>query len=438
MEKTGIEAAEIGVIGVDCQSSALIPVSAEGDVLHPAMIWADRRAVAEKRWIDANIGQDTIGKITGNYNHESNVAPKLLWLKNNRPDIYAKTDRVLNAAGYIVHCLTGEFSCNISEGGLSQMFDIHCGDWSDELIAAYGLDRDKLPPIYDCFAIVGGLTRKAADELNIAPGTKVVAGSMDAVACGLGCGMVNEGDAFITGGTVTAMGTCSLKPEGSTSLHRYHHIVPGTWCNMAGVDFGGGSYRWFRDQFMRETDERDAYCVMDRLAADVPIGAGKLLYMPTLVGQRCPQWDSNMRGLFFGISPNHTKSHFIRALLEGNAYAVKEICELNDACGIASREITIAGGFAKSALWMKIFSDALGIPLYKAECEEATVLGNMMTAAYGVGLLSSFEDVKKIVKKHRIACDEANHEAYNKVYQVYKTLYPSLKDGFKDLAELNL
>lgn len=437
LQKANVGLADISVIGVDSQSSSMIPISKLGEVLYPAMIWTDKRAVAEKEWVDSHIGQDKISSITGNHNDESNVALKVMWLKNNYPEVYSKTDMVLNAAGYIVYRLTGKFTTNISEGGLTQMFDVRAGEWSDELIDMYGLDKNKLPNIYNCYDVVGGITVEASELLNIAAGTKVVAGAMDAVACGLGCGVVNNGDSFITGGTVTAMGICSYSPNINDAVHVYHHIVPGTWCNVAGVDFGGGSFRWFRDQFMQESLEGTAYDDMNKLAQKVPLGAEKLMYMPTLVGQRCPQWDGNMRGLFFGISPSHTKGHFIRALMEGNAYAVKEICELNKEQGIVSKEITIAGGIAQSELWMNIISDCLGLPLYKAKCEEATALGNMLNAAYGVGIISSFSQVKDIIEKRRVAYSEDNNVLYDKMYKVYKNLYPALKSHFRDLADLN-
>lgn len=438
LEKSGISNKEIAVIGVDSQSSAMIPMTRSGQVLHPAMIWTDRRARAEKNWIDKYIGQQRISEINGNHNDESNVALKLMWFRDHRAELYKRTDIVLNAAGYLVYKLTGCFSTNISEGGLTQMFDTEKGIWSEELIKAYGLHREKLPDIYPCSQVVGTLTAKSAAMTGLAEGTRVVAGAMDAVACGLGCGMVLPGDSFITGGTVTALGTCSARPVKSDSFHVYHHIVPGTWCNMAGVDYGGGNFRWFRDQFMPDCENREVYDEMNRLAAEAGPGADKLLFLPTLVGQRCPQWDGSLRGAFVGISPRHTKGHFIRALMEGNVFAIKEIMELQVQQGLAAQEITIAGGIANSDLWMQIFAEALNIPLYKAECEEAASVGSMMNAAYGIGILSSFAAGKKRLKARRVEQSEANQERYERLFRVYKTLYPSLKKTFRELEQLEL
>lgn len=438
LHKTKVSSKQIAAVGIDSQSSAMLPLGRKGEILHNAMIWTDRRAGDEKKWIDLHVGQEILTQINGNRNDESNVAPKLLWFKNHYPDLYHRTFKILNAAGYLVYKLTDKFSCNISEGGLTQLFDVERGEWSKELITACKLDIEKLPKIYQCFEIVGKVTNEAAEGTGLLTGTPVVAGAMDAVSCGLGCGITREGDAFITGGTVTAFGVCTGKPVRSGILHVYHHIVPGTWCNMAGVDFGGGNYRWFRDKFMKDCDADSVYEEMNTMAAQIQPGADKLLFLPTLVGQRCPQWDGSMKGVFFGITPNHGREHFIRAIMEGNALAVREIMELLGKEGAVTRKLMIAGGIAKSNIWMKIFAEALARPLYLAECEEATAMGNMMNAAYGVGMIDSFEEAKSSLSFHPISYNEENHKKYNSLYGVYKMLYPAMKGQFEELAKLQL
>lgn len=438
VEQTNIDKKDIVVIGIDSQSSSMIPMTYLGEVLYPAMIWTDRRAKEQKQWVDDHIGQSVISQINGNHNDESNVALKFMWLKDNEPEIYKKTDCVLNATGYIVYKLTGCFSSNISEGGLTQLYDIKKSCYSEELIQAYGLDRRKLPDLYPCHEVVGNLTKSVAMELGMFEGTKVVAGAMDVVSCALGCGVIAAGDSFITGGTVTAIGTCSDKPISNDAVHVYNHIVPGTWCNVAGVDYGGGNFRWFRDQFMQEKSNEEVYDYMNALAEKVPAGADKLLFLPTLVGQRCPQWDSDMKGMYFGITPNHTKGHFIRALMEGNAFAIKEILTLQAREGVHAKEITIAGGISKSKFWMSIFADVLNIPLFMAYEEEATAVGNMMTAAYGVGLISSFDEFKRKRATEKVESCPDHVILYEKLYKIYCQLYPAVKEYFKNLATLDL
>lgn len=436
MNKSGIEARNIAVIGVDSQSSSVIPMDKKGNVLHNAMIWTDRRAVKERKWIDQELGQEQLTKINGNHNDESNAAPKILWFKNDYPSLYKDTYKIVNAAGYLVYRLTGVFSCNISEGGLTQLFDIQKGVWSKELTDTCGIDIHKMPDIYQCFEIAGKASKESAEQMGILAGTPVVAGSMDAVACGLGCGIIQKGDAFITGGTVTAVGLCTDQPIRNDSLHVYHHIVPNTWCNVAGVDYGGGNYRWFRDEFMQEFDASSVYTKMNQMAEEVPVGADKLLFLPTTVGQRCPQWDGNMKGVYFGITPKHGRKHLIRAIMEGNAFAVREIVELMEKEGAVVENLMIAGGIAKSEVWMKIFKDVLGKPLYLAMCEEATAMGNMMNAAYGVGIINTFVQAKKYCSFQSVPSVAKDHVKYNRLYEVYQSMYPSLKSSFQKLADI--
>lgn len=425
----------IGVIGVDSQSSSVIAVSKEGKVLYPAMIWSDRRAEKETKWIDREIGQEIITKINGNRNNASNAAPKILWFQQHFPRLYEKTYQFLTASGYLVYRLTGIFSCNISEGGLTQLLDIDKGIWSEELFGAMELDIKKMPQLFPCYEIAGKLTMDSSVTLGLQEGVPVVTGAVDAVACGLGCGIIRDGDAYITGGTVTAVGVCTEKPLKDGSVHVYHHIVPGHYCNMAGVDFGGGNYRWFRDQFMQDVKD-NVYDRMNEMAAEAGPGAGKLLFLPTTVGQRCPQWDGNMKGVFFGVTPQHEKKHFIRAIMEGNAFETREIIELMESLGAGIRSLTIAGGIVRSEEWMRIFADVLGKPLYITEFEEATAMGNMLNAAYGVGMLKDFQDAKKIIKSEKAETDEQGINIYKKLYPIYRRLYPVLRESFSELARV--
>lgn len=438
LRRTEIHAAEIAVVGIDGHSTAMIPMAKDGEVLHNALIWTDKRAVRERLWIDQAVGQEVLTQINGNHNEESNVAPKIKWFQNHYPELYKKTYQIVNVSGYMVYQFTGKFTCNLSEGGLTQLFDVQKGIWSEELVRGCGIDIRKLPPIIPCYAIAGVVTEEASRQTGIPSGVPVVAGSMDTVACALGCGIIRRGDAFITGGTVTALGICSDTPVRNESFHVYPHIVPDTWCNVAGVDYGGGNFRWFRDSFMDGFSGKDVYGEMNRLAAEASVGAEKLLFLPTTVGQRCPQWDSNMKGMFFGVAPNHERKHFIRAVMEGNAYAVRELAELLEKAGIGADTLRIAGGISQSQIWMKIFADVLAKPLYTIRCEQATAMGNMLNAAYGVGILPSFDKVPDYIEADFVPFEQGNHDKYEGLYQIYTELYPGVREQFRKLAELSL
>lgn len=429
----GRDLRRIAAVGIDGQSSVMLPVDRQGEPLCPAMIWTDHRAKAETRWIEENLGQSTLSEINGNKNNASNVAPKIMWLRDHHPELYAKTYKILSAVGYLVCRLTGVFSLNVSEGGLTQLFDIRRGTWSDLLISGCKLDKGLLPDVYQCYEIVGPVRREAAECLGLPPGIPVTAGAMDVCACALGTGTAAAGDALITGGTVTAVCVCTDQPLQNSSLHVYHHIVPGLWCAAAGVDFGGGSFRWFRDQFM--SDCGAGYEEMNRLAAASVPGANRLLFFPAMVGQRSPQWDSAMRGAWIGITPGHGKREFLRAVMEGTAYGVREIVELQERGGAGLTRIMIAGGISRSELWLQILADVLRRRIYRVLSQEDTALGNLISAAYGIRLFDTLEvglDGRQLVP---VACSEEIPSAYDRMYRIYRQIYPALKTTFDELAK---
>jgi len=427
-------ARRIAGIGIDGQSSVMLPVDRDGAPLFQALIWTDHRSRKQAERIDREIGQETLTAINGNKNDASNVAPKIMWFRDTYPGLYKRTYRILSSVGYIVYRLTGKFTHNLSEGGLTQLFDIGRGEWSDELIGGCGLRRDLFPELSPCYAVVGGISAEASAELGLPSGIPVIAGAMDVCACALGTGAVSVNDAFITGGTVTAVGVCTDRPIRNRSLHVYHHIMPGVWCNVAAVDFGGGSFRWFRDRFMAGYTGTNAYDEMNRLAAQSAPGAGGLLFLPSLVGQRCPQWDTEMRGAFVGITARSGKEDFLRAVMEGNAYGVREIVELQEREGARLEKILIAGGISRSDLWLQIFADVLRRRILRVRCREDTAFGNLIAAGYGVGLFDSFEVPLTGREFEPIPGSDAVPPAYERMYACYQGLYPALKDTFHTLT----
>ncbi len=426
---------DIVAIGIDSQSSVMLPLDRDGVPLHPAITCSDKRAKAQRQFIEDAIGQETLTKINGNWNDMSNVAPKMMWFRDTYPDLYQKTDKIVSGAGFLVYRLTGVYSHNVSEGGLTQLFDIETGQWSKELIQGCGLDSDKLPPIYGCSDVVGTTTPQVSSLLGIPSGIPVIAGAMDVCACALGCGILETNDAFITGGTVTALGICSDFPLKNHALHVYHHIIPNLWCNVAGVDFGGGSFRWFRDKFLSHVPQSQAYAEMNRLALVSAPGADGLLFLASLTGQRCPQWDANMRGTFFGINPNHGLSSFLRAVMEGNAYGVRRIMDIMIENGGMLRQCTIAGGISQSDLWMEIFATILGKPLYRAYCGEDTALGNLVSASYGIGLIDDYR-IDLPCRAMELCPPQPNDaHTYEKMYRTHCQLEQALKEPFAALAQ---
>jgi len=437
LKSSGVKPSDIAAVGIDSQGSAVVPLDEEFNPLGKAIIWMDRRSEPECRWIDKNVGQDLLTKINGNKNDSSNFGPKLRWIKQKEPERYKKTYKFSSAGGFLAHRLTDVLSFSITEGGLSQLFDIEKGVWSDELVKAFELDYEKLPEIYSPFHIIGKVTKRASKETGLLEGTPVIAGAMDATACALGCGVMGNNDTFISGGTVTCVGVCTGRPLRNPKFHSYHHIVPGNWIHAAGVDFGGGSYRWYRDNLLSSGNfENLSYELLDLEAEAAGVGANKLLFMPYMVGQRTPIWDNNTRGLFFGISPAHTRKHFTRAILEGNAYGVNFILKLFEEMGIRAANVKLTGGCSKGHVWREIFADVLAQNISIPTITEVTALGIAVTAGVGAGVYNSFDEALRNVKYEEVNCNSSNAEKYGKLYKVFSGLYPLLKDKLQELADI--
>ena len=425
----------IAAIGIDSQGSVMLPLSVSGEPLSRAMLWMDRRSGAQCAWIDRHITQKVLSEINGNHNDPGNVAPKILWYKENRPELYEKTDIIHNATGYIVYKMTGKHSCNRTEAGLTQLYDGARDDWSEELISAHELKSSLFPGLYDSCEIVGRLSLEAAQSMGIFSGIPVVAGAMDATASTVGCGAIENGQAVITGGTVTGIALCSNRFVRQSVAHVYRHVVPNTWLYCSSVDFGGGSLRWLKEKILSEEKEC-TYAEINESAKRVSPGSEELLFMPYMVGQRCPEWDSSMAGVWFGLKPYHGTGHLIRSVMEGTAFGVRKIAELMEEAGLSPERLSITGGCANSEVWLSIFADVLKRKVFRLEQREAAVAGAMMVAGVGVGALADFREAVSAVQAVEIESRSDNFEVYDELYAVFQKLYPALKEPFRHLASV--
>ncbi|CAA7600912.1 glycerol kinase [Acididesulfobacillus acetoxydans] len=431
LTESRIKPSEIAAIGVDSQGSTVLPVTAEGQALRPGLIWMDRRAEVQCRWIDENLG-DSLWQISGNHNDPSNIAPKVLWLKNNEPDVYSRADKFMHANGYLIYRLTGQFSMDKSEGGLTQLFDTVRGSWSEELIMSCGIDRAKLPDIYDCFEVVGQVTTEAARETGLCQGTPVVAGAMDMVASALGAGVYHAGEMYVAAGTVTALGVAVDEPKFTHSMHLYHHIIPDLWINAAGVDFGGGGLRWLRNVLSEED-----YLILNDLAQESCPGSNGLIFLPYMVGQRAPLWNSATRGVIMGLHPATGKADFIRMFMEGNAFGVRNILDIAEKEGLAGGSIRMTGGCTQSPIWTQIFADITGKNIEVPGALDVAALGSAVTAAVGIGMFRGFEEALtgySLENTYQVRSSE--HQLYEKMFRIYKRIYANLREEFTLLAEI--
>lgn len=454
--KQGIDAQRIAGISVSAQAPTVVAVDQTGRPLTMAQLWLDRRSDAECAWLAETIGEEAIASINGGRIDPYYFAPKLLWSKRHDLANYKITNRFLLCNGYIVHKLTNAFSLDISQGPLSLCFDSVNLRWSETLLEQMGLDAAKLPPIHPCSEIVGEVTDAAAAATGLIVGTPVVAGACDGTAAALEAGIVDVGDAVEMTGQSTVLLISSERPYLGNLLIPLVHAVPGRYLTIGATVASGGALRWFRDTLWHsphplispppqqnlggwgDGEVRSVFDQMTALAATSPIGANRLIFLPYLYGERSPIWDSDARGVFFGLSLATTQADMIRAVMEGAAFALRHNVEAAAAGGFPLKSLGCVGGGAKSALWNQIKANVLNRPLTLPKVGVGAPLGDAMIAAAGVGLYPSVEAaVQAMVSRGATYWPDAEAvEKYEKLYRVYVGLYPALRENFHVMASL--
>jgi len=437
IEKSKVKKEDIASVGIDSQSSCMVAIDKHGKSLYPAPIWTDRRSVKQCEWIRKEIGAELILKISKNRVDPSNVAPKILWLKENEPEIYSKTWKFLHANGYLVYKLTGIPSMDLSEGCMTQLFDTEKDDWSSRLLGLHSIPRKLLPDVYPCHAIVGKVTRKASKETGLMEGMPVIAGGMDTPMSALGAGVIEEKQAYVSAGTVTAIAVCSDKPVESPLFFCTGHVVPKKWLVVSGVDYGGAGLKWFKDKITAPLVKKgDLYKLLIEHANDIPSGSDGLIFLPYMVGQRSPLWNDNNKSVFFGISPNHNLGHFARAIMEGSAFGLRNVVELLENKGINIEELRFVGGCTKVEIWNQIFSDVIGKNILVGQ-QENTSLSSALLAGVGVGLIPNIVKAIKMARPFKeYTPDLKNKELYDDLYGIFKKVYSSLLEAFDFSANI--
>lgn len=429
--KSFVDPAKIIAIGIDAFSTTVLPVDKDGDPLRPGLIWMDRRAAKQAKWITDHIG-DQLWEINGNSSDAGNIAPKIMWIKENEPEVYEKTHMFLHANGYLGYKLTGEYSMDISEAGLSQLCNTRTGEYSDVLLDGCGIDRSKLPEIYKCTDIIGNVTAAAAKLTGLAQGTPVIAGAMDNVAAGLGTGVCDGGEVFISGGTVVTNNVCMDKPAFNKNLHIYPHIVPGKWITSGGVDFGGAGLKWFKELL-----EIEEYEPIQEMANSSKAANSSLMFLPYMVGQRCPVWNDNTSGVIMGLHPSTNRQDLVRMFMEGAAYGSQHVLSLVQDEGIEIKKVKITGGVTNIPEWIQIFSDVTNKPIDIPGAVDLPPLGTAIAAAYGVGAIKTFDEaLDKIAIRDSYTPKAENVAYYSEMYCVFRSLYENVKGEYDKLADI--
>ncbi len=446
MTQSGVSKDDVKGVGISGQMHGLVMLDKDGNVLRKSIIWCDQRTANEVEEMNQKLGEKKLIEITANPALTGWTAAKILWVKNNEPEIYEKCAHILLPKDYLRFILTGEFATEVSDASGMQLLDVPNRCWSDEVLSALDIDKSLLGKVYESCEVTGEITAKMAELTGLKAGTIVVGGAGDNAAAAVGTGVVEDGKAFTTIGTsgVVFAHTSNISIDPKGRVHTCCAAVPNSW-HVMGVTQGAGlSLKWFRDNFCNAEKETaalmgvDEYYLMDKEAETVPVGANRLLYLPYLMGERTPHLDPDARGTFFGLSAMHTKKDMLRAVLEGVSYSLRDCVEVFREMNINVSDMMACGGGGTSPLWRSMLADLYNCPVKTVASKEGPALGVALLATVGAGIYSSVPEACKAVIKTDKTQEpiENNVPEYEKYYQLYREIYPALKASFKKLGTL--
>jgi len=435
IKKSGIDKSEIVSLSVTNQRETIVPVDKAGNPLHNALVWQDRRTTDQVDFIKKKIGIDKIYRTTGLTIDPYFSATKILWFKDEKPEIYQKAHKFLLVSDYIIYKLTGKYYTDHSNASRTMLFDINNLKYSEDIASELEIDLDKMPEAIESGVEIGEIKN---EEILFDKKTLVVSGAGDQQSAALGVGVVTPGNVNLTTGTGSFMLAFLNKPnfDPNKRVLCSCHAIPGAWVQEASIFTTGAFLRWFRDELGTEESRiateqnQDPYEIITEEAEKSPIGANMLLAIPHLVGAGAPHWNPYARGFIYGLSLGHKRRDIIRSILEGVAFEVKKNIEIFRELGLEPKELKLTGGGSRSDFWNQVYSDVLGINCVRNVIEEATSLGAAILAASGAGLfsdvVSAAENICKVDKRWYPDIDRQN--TYSKIYNLSNELYSILNE----------
>ncbi len=427
-----INLGSVKAVGLTGQMHGLVLLDEARRPLRPAILWNDQRTQSQCDEIRSQVGRDRLIEIAGNDALTGFTAPKLLWVRDNEPDVYAQVVHVLLPKDYVRMVLTGELATDKAGASGTLLFDLATRDWSPELLETLRLDPEWFPRTFEATQTTGTITSNAARATGLPEGIPVVAGAGDQAASAVGVGAVNPGVIAISLGTSGVVFAPFDRPIVKEPLQSFCHAVPETWHLMGVMLSAAGSLRWFRDSLASGHD----YASLDGLAGQAGPGADGLVFLPYLTGERTPHPDPIARGAFIGLTVRHGIGQLARAVMEGVAFGLRDSVELIIEEAPVSG-VRVSGGGVTSRLWMQILADALGLPMMRVQTTESAAYGAALLAAVGNNTFASVEDAcGAVVKIGDVIEPTSDTHLYDDAYAVYRDLYPALKGQFERLLRI--
>lgn len=413
-------------VAVSGQMHGLIALDESGAPLMPAILWNDQRSAAEADALNREPGKDALIKRTGNIAYAGFTAPKILWLKKHRPDIYESAAKFCLPKDYINFKLTGRLFTDVSDASGTLYFDVGGRQWSKEMLEVLGLDTGRLPEVYESYEAGGQVSAAAAEETGIPAGIPVAAGAGDNAAGAYGIRISEEGTVMVSLGTsgVVYAPQHTYVPDASARLHSFCD-AGGQWHVMGVTLSAAASLKWWVEQAQKQP-----YEVLLEEAGQSPGGSNGLFFLPYLSGERTPHNDPYARGTFVGLHPNHARGDMTRAVLEGVAFSLYESIVIAKQLQIPVHTVRAIGGGTQSALWLQIMADVFGLPVEHCVSSGGPALGAALLAFKAADGSAVFEPaaVGAVFEP-----DRSRHAAYEEAFRRYQLLYRSLKDAFREL-----
>ena len=430
---TGLDASQVAGIGCGGQMHGLVALDEKDEVIRPAILWNDGRTVEQVRYLNETVGTSRLLELTGNIAYAGFTAPKVLWVREEEPELFSRIAHVLLPKDYLNHLLTGVYATDVSDASGTLLFDVARRAWSEDMLALCGLTAAQMPEVHESYEAIGTLLPEVAAELGLPAGVVVAAGAGDNAAAAVGTGAVGAGTMNISLGTsgTVFIPTTDFAAGVGDRIHSFCH-ADGAWHLMGCILSAASCNAWWVNDVLGADD-----MAAEQAGIDVDSAERSLPYfLPYLMGERTPLNDVSARGAFVGMSMSTTRSDLTRAVLEGVAFAVRDSVEIARSLGVSLASSTVCGGGARSAVWLQMLADVLGIELVLPATEQGPGFGGAMLAAVAAGAFDSVAACAGSIvsERKRVTPNPDLASAYDRRYRVWHGLYPALRESFAEVA----
>ncbi len=430
----GIDCSQVAAIGCGGQMHGLVALDECDNVIRPVILWNDGRTDAQVTYLNEVVGKTALSQMTANIAFAGFTAPKLLWMRENEPELFAAIAKIMLPKDYINYRLTGAHCCDYSDASGMLLLDVEHKCWNKKMLSICGIDEEMMPHLYESYEVVGTLLPSVAEELGLPASVKVVAGAGDNAAAAVGTATVGDGKCNISVGTsgTVFISSSTFGVDSNNSLHAFAH-ADGGYHLMGCMLSAASCNKWFCDDVLGVTD----YAAEQERVTEEMLGRNRVYFLPYLMGERSPINDTNARGMFIGMSMDTTRADMVQAVLEGVAFAIRDSFEVARSLGLTIERSNICGGGAKSPLWKRIFANVLNMPLDIVATEQGAGYGGAMLAMVGDGAYESVEEcAAALVRVSETVYPDAEIAArYEEKYRQFKRIYPACRELFSAMRE---